>query len=336
MQAASISLAVSASSLSLLLAIHLATLNERALHAPMTLATIFLLISAQAALLAALVGTGMTIIVPIRVLIAALMIPLFYLLFAKDPFTRAKLASHNAIHIFPLLLVTASWISGLQAAFDPILVATEVVYLVLLARLWLDGLRDPFLATSIWFLSALILLDGVLALELAFGRELPATMSLAFAAASLGILGAYAIFGALGRTPLFETLLETAEVRVAQGHQEPPSEDDRRLAALIVAELGKFEVIGDEALNLQRLARRLGQPQRRVSQAINRVHRMNVSDFINIHRIARARSLIDQAPATEILDVMASAGYSSKSNFYKQFKRHVGCTPGAYARLRRN
>ncbi len=88
----------------------------------------------------------------------------------------------------------------------------------------------------------------------------------------------------------------------------------------------------DADLNLARLARRMGVPARAVSEAVNRVHGISVSHYVNNHRITEARRLLSETdmPVTRIL---FEAGFMTKSNFNREFLRVTGENPSDWRRL---
>lgn len=82
-------------------------------------------------------------------------------------------------------------------------------------------------------------------------------------------------------------------------------------------------------LNLLMLARKTGIPARQVSAAINAVHRQSVSHYVNGWRIAEAMRLLVESNASVIV-VMEQAGFQTKSNFNREFRRITGLTPTAW------
>lgn len=85
----------------------------------------------------------------------------------------------------------------------------------------------------------------------------------------------------------------------------------------------------DTELNLRRLARRLGLPDRSVSRAINRIEKQSVSQFVNTYRIRDACEMLTQSDQS-ILQVSLGAGFLSKSNFNREFLRVTGQTPSQW------
>jgi AraC-like DNA-binding protein len=86
-----------------------------------------------------------------------------------------------------------------------------------------------------------------------------------------------------------------------------------------------------EDLSLRRLARRLGLPDRRVSEAVNRLCGVNLSQFVNEYRIHEACGLLHRTDQS-ILQIALAVGFASKSNFNREFLRVVGQTPTAWRR----
>jgi AraC-like DNA-binding protein len=85
----------------------------------------------------------------------------------------------------------------------------------------------------------------------------------------------------------------------------------------------------DEELSLRRLARRLQMPDRKVSNAINRVRGVSVSQFVNEHRIKDACRLLKNSD-DNILSISLAAGFATKSNFNREFQRVTGISPSIW------
>lgn len=98
-----------------------------------------------------------------------------------------------------------------------------------------------------------------------------------------------------------------------------------RLEAL----LAKERLHHAEDLSLRRLSRRLGLPDRRVSEAVNRIRGVNLSQYVNEHRIHDACTLLRDSDQS-ILQVALSVGFASKSNFNREFQRVTGQAPSVW------
>lgn len=84
-----------------------------------------------------------------------------------------------------------------------------------------------------------------------------------------------------------------------------------------------------EDLTLRRLSRRLGLPDRTISEAVNRLRGVNLSQFVNEYRIHDACVLL-RATDQSILQISLAVGFASKSNFNREFQRVVGQTPSGW------
>lgn len=123
----------------------------------------------------------------------------------------------------------------------------------------------------------------------------------------------------------------TAQVGEEAGEAPP----DRRVTEATDADEIVVERVGDlmreglykeSELNLRRIARRLNLPARRVSQAVNRVCRKSVSQYVNDYRVAEACRLLETTQGS-ITHAMFEAGFLSKSNFNREFLRVMGESP---------
>jgi AraC-like DNA-binding protein len=111
---------------------------------------------------------------------------------------------------------------------------------------------------------------------------------------------------------------------------------DAEADAALVVRLRDIMATGlyrDPGLDAARLAKRLGVPQRRVSEAVNGRLGLNVSQFVNGCRIDEAcrRLEADDTPVTEI---MLAVGFETKSNFNREFRRVTGTSPSAWRQAR--
>lgn len=85
----------------------------------------------------------------------------------------------------------------------------------------------------------------------------------------------------------------------------------------------------DTELNLQKLARKAGVPARTVSRVINTQTGQNLSQWVNQARINAVCTLLtdDNVSVTE---AMLEAGFLTKSNFNREFRRIKGCSPSEW------
>lgn len=93
--------------------------------------------------------------------------------------------------------------------------------------------------------------------------------------------------------------------------------------------LTNHKLFRDDNLTLSRLARRVGVPTRQISGAVNRTARKNVSQYINDFRIAEACRLLQQTDMS-VTSAMFEAGFQTKSNFNREFRRVTSLNPAAW------
>ena len=113
----------------------------------------------------------------------------------------------------------------------------------------------------------------------------------------------------------------------------PATEEDGAVAAALDALMRARQLYRDPELNLSRIARKMNLPARRVSTAVNRIHGMSVSQYVNDLRI---RSACEQLVGTDhsITQVMFDSGFISKSNFNREFARMNGESPTEFRKRR--
>jgi AraC-like DNA-binding protein len=112
----------------------------------------------------------------------------------------------------------------------------------------------------------------------------------------------------------------------------PPAEITQEDEVIIDRLVKLFEqeaLYVDTELNLRRMARRLGLPDRSVSRAINKTQKMSVSQFVNTFRVKDAAHLLTSSDQS-ILQISMNAGFLSKSNFNREFMRVMGHTPSQW------
>ncbi|MBB3658130.1 AraC-like DNA-binding protein [Rhizobium sp. BK650] len=126
----------------------------------------------------------------------------------------------------------------------------------------------------------------------------------------------------------------TVEMTSVEPPPPPPAtEEDGAVAAALDTLMRARQLYRDPELNLTRIARRMNLPARRVSAAVNRIHGMSVSQYVNDFRI---RAACEQLVGTDhpITQVMFDAGFISKSNFNREFARVNGESPTQFRKRR--
>jgi len=89
-------------------------------------------------------------------------------------------------------------------------------------------------------------------------------------------------------------------------------------------------------LTLPKLADAVGCSANHLSQVINAGFGMSFFDYLNQHRIERAKTLLTQLEmrSSSILNIAFDVGFNSNSAFYAAFKKCVGQTPAQFRQSR--
>lgn len=251
--------------------------------------------------------------------------PLIYLGFLALALVGARLRRAALFHLGAAATLIAAFIILRLAlpTLDIAIIASYAVYIILLYRLWRagpDALTRASLSEAtrlrIWLLGAIgllifvLVLDAAIAAAFAYGLGDKAPLLISVGTAALTVLFLYA----LTRRPV------TVSARA------PQSSGAFDQVATLMREAKLFR---DPDLTLSRLARRLGLPARAVSQAINQTTGLNVSQYVNQHRIEAAAKAL-RASSASIEVIAQDSGFLSRSNFYREFQRVHGVTPAAF------
>ncbi|CZF86096.1 helix-turn-helix domain-containing protein [Grimontia marina] len=116
-------------------------------------------------------------------------------------------------------------------------------------------------------------------------------------------------------------------------HEPGPITDENDEAQSVVAKLDEMmeqrELFKDPDLTLNKLARKLGIPGRKISSSVNQVCGENISRAINRYRIEHAKSLLKNSDLA-ITEIYLAAGFQTKSNFNREFLRITEKTPSEF------
>ncbi|MGF9565444.1 helix-turn-helix domain-containing protein [Neorhizobium sp. JUb45] len=270
-------------------------------------------------------GYGVESLMPLLPVTASAMPPLAYLAFRS---LTAMPVKSPWLHVLPPLGLALA-VAFARQFVDLLLFLTFIGYSIALWRITRAGgdevmaeaalqrmrpaLRAAKLTAALMLFFALS--DGALAIYAEFygNAEVPFAVSVMNLAAIVAVIAYY----------LWPQLPETSPKMQGAAAPAASPEDD----AIITRVSAALETLyADENLSLARLARKAGLPARDVSAAINRSTGVNVSQFVNNRRVAEACRLLDetQKSATTIL---FDVGFSTKSNFNREFRRVTGKNP---------
>lgn len=273
-------------------------------------------------------GYGVTALVPLQAVLPLFFGPLIYLGFATLTESPVRIASH-LVAAFGLALLPQI-VRPMAILIDGLVAVSYAFYLIGLIRLWRSGpglfSAVPTATADQWFRflqGAIVLLAGILLLDVAIAIDFGMTGG---ANTTLLIL-----FGSLAIIAVFVAVLLAPSSRLWTGKREggAPDVEDVELAERTHQLLAKTSLHHDPDLTLTRLARRLGVPARALSQAINTVHGESVPQWINNRRVADAADLL-RSGSDSVSSIHQTCGFLSRSNFYREFQRVYGQSPGAY------
>lgn len=142
---------------------------------------------------------------------------------------------------------------------------------------------------------------------------------------------------AVGSALWFRARHPLAKVRATETDRRVVTSKDRKLADRIVKLLREEQLHISADLRVAGLARRLGEPEHRVTRSIAALGFANFNRLINHHRIEQAKRMLDASSPNgrPILLIAFDCGFSSIGPFNRAFKDETGMTPRAYRNLAR-
>ena len=310
----------------MVLAVWLAFRYPDPLRAPWLIAFLCSL-ALQLVLLGARHGYRLDEILAIQHLTGVLVLPLAYLAFKNPP-----ISGRVAVHVLPLVVM------GLITYFAIDLADTALALITFgyAAALIATGLRSSetlswaplrygrVLKTGVWATVATLVLLGVT----------DSIVAVDFLSAGGAHIRTIASGASIVGLALLAIGLVIVSPRGGRKQALQSSAQDQALVERLRAELDREQLFRDPDLTLGRLARRLGVPARNVSQAVNRSTGLNVSQFVNNRRI---REVLETLAASEIsvTNAMLDAGFLTKSNFNREFRRVTGQSPSDWRKAER-
>lgn len=116
--------------------------------------------------------------------------------------------------------------------------------------------------------------------------------------------------------------------------QEQASDEQIALVAALDQLMRDEHLYRDENLSLDKLARKLRVPARQISTAVNTLREINLPQYTNGFRVAEACLLLETTD-TPITTIIFEVGFTTKSNFNREFQRITGKSPSAWRKEHR-
>ena len=309
------------------------------------LALNYLLYAHQSLWLVAILNGQLSSFSLLRPMGAMFLGPLLYLYFCYVQKPYPKFKKHDLLH-FGAALVIVALVNSTELSidwFEQLIIGSFLLYFLLIVlkvrqgKDQLQHLGDFALPAYRWLLFLLLialinlLAEIAVAIELQQGVRLQDSVTLLLASCCFLVLNVTAMLAALNRSHWLEWMYQFGQ----QVSVKPLATTDLKQATLL---LQRFDtLISNENLHklefgitLSQAAKKLQIPARQLSNAINQIHGKSYSMYLNDKRIDEALRLLNMQTKLPVTEVMLQAGFSSKSNFNKEFLRRVGLSPSAY------
>ncbi|NJM30374.1 MAG: AraC family transcriptional regulator [Rhizobiales bacterium] len=297
-----------------------------------TLLALIAICAVQSALLALVQYYGVTVLRPVRPVMATVIPPVAWLAFAhaagEGPALRNSFWHATGPVLATVFLLVQSWLLDFLIPLS--FAAYGIAMLLILARgedsLLHSRLESGGTALFAWRIVALSLItsavcDVLIAYSLAQGQ----TAVLGWAP-SLGSSLTLLSLGAFSLSRAIEARREGEAEILTPSPEE--AERDQAIVAKLDAYVGTHKPYLDPDLTLARLSRKLIVPAKPLSAAINRLKGENVSRYINRHRIEHACRAISEGHS--VTEAMLRSGFNTKSNFNREFLRVKGVSPSKW------
>ncbi len=328
----------------LMLAIHLFSVRATLRLPAQMLGANFLMYACQSLLLIGLLNDlSPAYISVIRPVSAMLIGPIFYFYFLTVKRLKPQFKKADILHIIPCLLLLLAFITQSRLLFmtDYLIIGSFIFYLALMAIPMLQGKKlfnhlkteptQPYKWLCILALMMFvnIAIDAAVAAEIQAGKPLNKSLALFLGTSLFLIINATVAFETLKRNPLIEWMYELSLRTLSEKDtvSAQSKEHFARWETLVkTQELHKREF----GITLTEAAKKLQMPSRQLSSAINICYGKSFSQYLNDKRVQEAKRLIQLHPEMNMIDVMYASGFSSKSNYNKEFQRAVGMPPSKY------
>jgi AraC-like DNA-binding protein len=303
----------------------------------------FLLYANQSLMLIFILTGHIAVFSIIRPMVAMLLGPTLYIYFLCVRRTSSRAQGTDALHFIGGLLIATLLMIFMPALLDAAIIASFVGYFFMIGwqmrsgRHGLAHLGD-YAEAAYRLLYCLMLMSLInIALEIAVtlemrnGVALRDSVALLTAGVAFLALNFLTMIAVLNRSNWLEWMYQF-DAKAMQ--QSLVAIDEKQAAALLrrweelirADNLYKLEF----GITLAQAAKKLQVPARQLSVVINQVSGKSYSTHLNDMRIEEAQRLLLDFPTMPVIEVMQESGFSSKSNFNKEFLRVSGCSPTVF------
>jgi AraC-like DNA-binding protein len=130
---------------------------------------------------------------------------------------------------------------------------------------------------------------------------------------------------------ILPTNLQIAEKNITEEYRESITADNLYFQKLELL-CKEQHIYNDSTLNREKVAEKLGISAGYVSQIINTITGDNFANYINQYRVEAVKEMISNSEYENynLLTMGLESGFTSKTTFYKAFKKVTGQTPNEY------
>ncbi|RYY01833.1 MAG: AraC family transcriptional regulator [Gammaproteobacteria bacterium] len=289
-------------------------------------------------------GAGLELAAVLRAAIAMTLGPASYFYYCSLIGGKAVIHKRWLLHLLPaaLVFVLCFTHSPLADLTELMIIGSFAIYLIFTCKLLVGGkqrlqqLAQHADAAYRWLLILAAIMAINLIVEIWVYTEsrsgIPLTQSWAiFLGAAIFLFFHIAtLLLVIMRAPLMEWMHALQDLRLSK--IKPISDAEARDIfnrwEQVVNERELYKREG--GVTLEQAGRILVIPARQISQAINRIYGGSFSQYLNDCRVKAAQTLLRDNPDMPITTLMMEAGFSTKSNFNKEFLRVTGLSPSDY------
>ena len=300
-------------------------------------AALFVVFAVEAVLVGLRFGYGVEQLIMLQGMLPLFVGPLMYLGFLSLSLEGTALRRAALLHLGMAVVINVVILLPVVSltAKDVAIVGSYVTYLTLLILFWRKG-PDHLIHARLdiaphitrWMLSAagllavILLMDTAIALSFAAGQGTRAASMISYGSMVLIVV----LLVILATLP---SLMAARAAPPPKPAQTAPEDEHTQVVTAARALLPRTHLYLDPDLSVQRVARRMQLPERKLSVAVNQVEGTNVSQFVNSFRLAHAADLL-RGTDDSVAKIMAQSGFLTRSNFYREFTRVYEMSPAAY------
>ncbi len=289
-------------------------------------------------------GFGWDLAAMLRASIAMSVGPAGYFYYCSLVENERVISNRWLLHLLPAVLLVVLWISHAHLLWmvEYLIISSFAIYLLLTFRLLIGGKQRlqhlaqyagaayRWLVVVAAIMTINLIIELSIALELLTGVPLRDSVALVLGAGAFLLFHATTLLLVITRAPLMEWMHALQDLRLSKTQLMSDAEARDIFARWeqVVAERELYKREG--GVTLEQAGKILVVPARQISQAINRIYGGSFSQYLNDCRVKAAQTMLRDNPDMPITTLMMEAGFSTKSNFNKEFLRVTGLSPSEY------